>query len=116
MTLFINSGIRLAEMNDNCCNICREYFTNARGLHCHNIRNIGHPQDELPSKSSSSTVKEQLKRKQKSLVVIEQQLSKKTSYADIDKTNSAIEIEFNVHDIMTDPQMKMKIVIRKGKN
>ena len=68
-------------MNDNYCNICRVSFKNARGLHCHNIRNIGHPQDELSSKSSSSTDKEQMNRKQKqSLVIIEQQLSKKTRY------------------------------------
>lgn len=52
-------------MNDNYCNICRVSFKNARGLHCHNIRNIGHPQDELSSKSSSSTDKEQMNRKQK---------------------------------------------------
>lgn len=85
-------------MNDNYCNICRVSFKNARGLHCHNIRNIGHPQDELSSKSSSSTDKEQMNRKQKqSLVVIEKLSKKKTRYADIDKTNLAIEIEFD-HD------------------
>ena len=61
-------------------------FKNARGLHCHNIRNIGHQQDELSSKSSSSTDKEQMNRKQKqSLVVIEKLSKKKTRYADIDK-------------------------------
>ena len=85
-------------MNDNYCNICREYFKNAIGLHCHNIRNIGHPQDELSSKSSSSIDKEQMNRKQKqSLVVIEKLSKKKTRYADIDKTNLAIEIELG-HD------------------
>ena len=52
-------------MNNYYSNICREYFKNARGLHCHNIRNIGHLQDELSSKSSSSTDKEQLNRKEK---------------------------------------------------
>ena len=52
-------------MKDNYCSICREYFKNARGLHCYNIRNIGRPQDDLSSKSFSSTDKEQLNRKQK---------------------------------------------------
>ena len=63
----MHSGIRISEMNVNYCNICREYFKNARGLNCHNIRNICHPQDELSSKFSSSTDKEQLNKKQKKL-------------------------------------------------
>ena len=54
-------------MNDNYCNICRNRFNSARGLHCYNIRNIGHLQDELSSKSSSSTDKEQLNRKKSKL-------------------------------------------------
>ena len=62
---FINSGIWIAEMNDNYRNICRKCFKNARWLLCHSIRNIGHPQDELSSESSSSTDKEQLNRKEK---------------------------------------------------
>ena len=78
MISFINSGIRISEINDIYCNICRVSFKNARGLHCHNIRNIGHPQDELSSKSSSSTNKEQINRKQKqSLVVIEKSSKKR---------------------------------------
>ena len=92
----MHSGIRISEMNDNYCNICRVSFKNARGLHCHNIRNIGHPQDEFSSKSSSSTDKKQLNRKQnQSLVIIEQKLSKKTRYADTDETIAAIEMEFD---------------------